>query len=81
MNQIAKNKISTKFSQKMIANLMGTKQQNISRWLNGRIPAERIIPLCELMDWSVTPHELRPDLHPNPTDGLPIEYQNITKEN
>ncbi|MBL2607392.1 Cro/Cl family transcriptional regulator, partial [Klebsiella pneumoniae] len=24
-----------------------------------------------VLDWQVTPHELRPDLYPNPTDGLP----------
>jgi len=24
-------------------------------------------------DWEVTPHELRPDIYPNPTDGLPAD--------
>ncbi|MCV5295753.1 hypothetical protein OFC42_28600, partial [Escherichia coli] len=25
-------------------------------------------------NWSVTPHELRPDIYPNPNDGLPECY-------
>ncbi|ACI38640.1 hypothetical protein ECEC1846_1140 [Escherichia coli EC1846] len=24
------------------------------------------------MKWEVTPHEIRPDIYPNPTDGLPV---------
>ncbi|EJD7033612.1 helix-turn-helix domain-containing protein [Enterobacter hormaechei] len=33
------------------------------------IPAERVLPIYGVT--GVTPHELRPDLYPNPTDGLP----------
>jgi hypothetical protein len=40
-------------------------------WLNTRVPADRVIPLCQLMGWEVTPHELRPDLHPTPISGIP----------
>lgn len=25
--------------------------------------------------WMVTPHDLRPDIYPNPTDGLPPEMR------
>ncbi|EAW1193058.1 helix-turn-helix domain-containing protein [Salmonella enterica] len=73
MNESVKKKIAIRLSQKKIAIQMKTKQQNISRWLNTRIPAERVIPLCELLSWEVTPYELRPDLHPNPTSGIPEE--------
>jgi DNA-binding transcriptional regulator YdaS (Cro superfamily) len=34
-------------------------------------PHERVLPVSELVGWSVTPHQLRPDLYPNPTDALP----------
>lgn len=71
MNEMTKKKIAAQLSQQEIAIHMGTKQQNVSRWLNGRIPAERVIPLCELLNWQVIPHELRPDLHPTPTSGIP----------
>lgn len=36
-------------------------------------PAERVLAVSELIDWRVTPHQLRPDLYPNPTDALPRE--------
>ncbi|MHB3528257.1 transcriptional regulator, partial [Klebsiella pneumoniae] len=35
------------------------------------VPANRVIPLCRVLNWSVTPHEMREDIYPNPTDGLP----------
>jgi DNA-binding transcriptional regulator YdaS (Cro superfamily) len=71
MNENTKKKIANIFTQEEIAALMGTKQQNISRWFNGRVPAERVIPICELLGWEVTPHELRPDIHPTLGSGLP----------
>jgi len=71
MNELTKKKIAAQLSQQEIAIHMGTKQQNVSRWINGRIPAERVIPLCKLLSWKVIPHELRPDLHPTPTSGIP----------
>ena len=73
MNETVKKKISSHLSQLEIATKLDTKQQNVSRWLNNRIPAERVIPFCDLLGWEVTPHELRPDLYPKPTDGLPTE--------
>lgn len=35
-------------------------------------PAERVLAVCELINWQVTPYQLRPDLYPNPTDALPV---------
>ena len=71
MSVYVKKKIAEKFSQSELALLLETTQQNISRWLNAKMPAERVIPICQLMGWEVTPHELRPDLYPNKSDGLP----------
>lgn len=46
--------------------------QSVANWIiNNQVPADRVIQLCGLGDWSVTPHELRPDIYPNPTDGMP----------
>lgn len=80
MNEMIKKKIAAQLSQQEIATHMGTKQQNVSRWLNDRIPAERVIPLCELLNWRVIPHELRPDLHPTPTSGIPDSISVPRKE-
>lgn len=52
------------------ANLTNT---HINNWLNrdNKIPPEWILPLCESVQWQVTPHELSADLYPHPDDGLP----------
>lgn len=50
------------------------KQAHIWNWLNTTkdgVPAEQVRPVCEVCDWQVTPHQLRPDLYPHPHDGLP----------
>lgn len=75
MKEAIKNKITNRFSQAEIGRRMGCAQQTVFKWLNTGIPPKRVIPLCELLNWEVTPHELRPDLHPNPTDGLPKEQE------
>jgi DNA-binding transcriptional regulator YdaS (Cro superfamily) len=46
--------------------------QSVFNWIiRNRVPSERVIKLCEMGNWTVTPHELRPDLHPTPTSGIP----------
>lgn len=35
------------------------------------ISAPRALQIGAATGWSVTPHELRPDIYPNPTDGVP----------
>ena len=48
--------------------------QSVFNWIkNNKVPAERVIQLCELGGWVVSTHQLRPDLYPNKTDGLPKE--------
>ncbi|ENE14571.1 hypothetical protein ECP03047993_1333 [Escherichia coli P0304799.3] len=32
------------------------------------------------MKWEVTPHEIRPDIYPNPTDGLPCGNKCMANE-
>jgi len=38
-----------------------------------KLPPEKVLMLCAKSEWQVTPHELRPDIYPNPTDGLPAD--------
>lgn len=72
MNDVVKKKVAKQFSQRELAALMNTKQQNVSRWFNSKFPSSRVFHLCQLMRWEVTPHDIRPDIYPNPTDGLPV---------
>ena len=49
-------------SQKGVADLVGVSPQAITKWINGRIPAERVLEIERLT--GVSRHELRPDLYP-----------------
>ncbi|MGM6923392.1 YdaS family helix-turn-helix protein [Escherichia coli] len=80
MNDHVKKRVAGKFSQRELAMLMSTKQQSVSRWFNSKFPASRVLHLCQLMQWEVTPHELRPDIYPNPTDGLPCGNKCMANE-
>lgn len=54
-----------------LAQALNIKPSSLSRWIHlyeGRVPAERVQQIFQLT--GISPHELRPDLHPNPTDGL-----------
>lgn len=52
-------------------------QVHVWGWLNSVKmevpPAEVVIPISETVGWKVTPHDLRPDIYPNPSDALPFE--------
>ncbi|MDK9364203.1 transcriptional regulator [Lelliottia wanjuensis] len=59
-------------SQARLATLLGISTQSVNRWkqkYKGVIPVERVLPIFRAT--GVTPHELRPDLHPTPTSGIP----------
>lgn len=46
--------------------------QSVANWIaKNRVPSERVIQLCQWGNWTVTPHQLRPDIYPNVQDGLP----------
>lgn len=36
-----------------------------------------VIQLAAAVDFQVTPHQLRPDIYPNPNDGLPIKPSKV----
>lgn len=50
-------------------------QVHIWGWLNTvKIevpPAEVVLAIADFLEYKITPHELRPDLYPNPNDALP----------
>lgn len=65
-----------------VARKFGFKSsQSVANWIiRNKVPSERVITLCEFGDWKVTPHELRPDLHPTPTSGIPDSTPTTQKE-
>ncbi|HDR2587310.1 TPA: helix-turn-helix domain-containing protein [Enterobacter ludwigii] len=56
-----------------LARILGIKHSmTISQWKKrGRVPDTWLIPIYRAT--GVTPHELRPDIHPTPTSGLPAQ--------
>ena len=57
-----------------LAEKLNVSPMTVSHWRhrdNGFVPANRVIPIFNAT--GVTPHELRPDLYLNPTDGLPAQ--------
>ncbi|QCT20808.1 helix-turn-helix domain-containing protein [Jejubacter calystegiae] len=53
--------------------LVGKTQGYVSRVAAGEclLSAATALKWAAATDHKVTPHDLRPDLYPNPTDGLP----------
>ena len=64
-------------SQAKAARALGVTRQAMQFWLDSDsiIPPDRVLAVAAALDWRVTPHELRPDLYPYPTDGLPPELR------
>lgn len=63
------NAIRLSGSASALGSAVGVTKMAVSLWRRNGIPAERVIQVFKAT--GVTPHELRPDLYPNPTDGLP----------
>ncbi|UMB78842.1 helix-turn-helix domain-containing protein [Dickeya fangzhongdai] len=59
-----------------LAETLGVSPMAISHWKKrhrGIIPSNHVLQIYQAT--GVTPHELRPDLYPNPTDGLPQQQE------
>ena len=54
-----------------LSKTLGLSRGAVSQW--DTVPADRVLAVCAATEWMVTPHDLRPDLYPNPTDALPTE--------
>jgi len=65
-----------------IAKAAGVHPVLIHQWSSGKrsIPADRVLAVARATEWKVTPHALRPDIYPNPTDGLPPEVAQQQQE-
>lgn len=62
-------------SQSELARRLGKNSQTVSVWFRTQVASTEVINASRALDWQVTPHELRPDLYPNPTDGLPQQQK------
>ncbi|WP_024556621.1 transcriptional regulator [Franconibacter pulveris 1160] len=58
-------------SQAELGRRLGRRAQTVNGWFKHKVPGELVLKVSKAIGFKVTPHELRPDLYPNPTDGLP----------
>lgn len=65
--------VSVVGSQTALARKCGVIQQHVWNWINrdNRVPAEFALRVAEATDFEVRPHDLRPDIYPNPNDCVP----------
>lgn len=65
-----------------VSRLFGFRSsQSVANWIGrNKVPSSRVIKLCELGKWRVTPHELRPDLYPDPVHGIPAEVNKLNSK-
>lgn len=65
-----------------LAAALGVTPPSVHQWYDGTrpLPADRVLAVSRATDWAVTPHQLRPDIYPNPTDGLPPEVASQQQE-
>jgi len=76
MNELIQKKIiAVCGSQSELARRVGKNSQTVSAWFRNGVASNEVINASRALDWQVTPHELRPDLYPNPTDGLPRQQE------
>ncbi|WP_336286595.1 transcriptional regulator [Cronobacter dublinensis] len=81
MNGLAKA-IQAAGNASRLAEALNVSAMTISHWrhrLNGVIPADRVPEVYRVT--GVLPHELRPDLHPTPTSGIPEQDIASAKRN
>lgn len=72
--------IDTVGSARLFAAKLNITEQSVGKWKNkykGVVPSARVLEVAAIS--GVTPHELRPDIYPNPTDGLPTDPQTNTQ--
>lgn len=60
-------------SREELALRLGVSEGLVTHWLNGRrmIQPEQVLKVAKMSAWTVRPHDLRPDIYPNPTDAMP----------
>lgn len=73
MKVTVQRKILSVCSQAELGRRLGRRAQTVNGWFKNKVPGELVVRVARAIDWKVTAHELRPDLYPNPTDGLPSQ--------
>jgi len=60
-------------NQTALATALGVEPMTVSNWKKRGVPPSRLLSI--FLVTGVTPHEIRPDIHPTPTSGIPEDLQ------
>lgn len=72
MDEKIRSRLRSAVSQRAIAKALGISPQAVNQWFSkSAIPPRYVLPICEMTGWKIVPHEVRPELYPNETDGIP----------
>lgn len=61
-----------------LSKALGLSRSAVSQW--DIVPSERVLAVCAATGWRVTPHQVRPDLYPNPNDALPPGVSGVASQ-
>ena len=51
---------------------LGVTYQAVKKWEKNRVPAEQVLSVVRAVSGRVSPHELRPDIYPDPS-WMPVD--------
>ncbi|WP_285130188.1 transcriptional regulator [Leclercia adecarboxylata] len=72
MDEKIRSRLRGVVSQRAIAKALGISPQAVNQWFSkSAIPPRYVLPICEMTDWKIVPHEVCPQLYPSPQDGIP----------
>lgn len=72
MDEKVRSRLRSSVSQRAIAKVLGISPQAVNQWFSKSvIPPRYVLTICEMTDWKIVPHDVRPDLYPSPDDGIP----------
>ena len=63
MNRKLKKACKIVGSQNKLAKALGVSRQAVYQWMEGKVPAERVLAVEELTGGQVTRYDLRPDIY------------------
>ncbi len=62
-------------SQTALGRSCGVTYQAVQKWTLKGIPPEKVLPIYRATLGAVTPHEMRPDLYPDPAWVPPLDAE------
>ncbi len=69
MDEKTRKAVAAAGGPRALARRLGISAAAVSKW--SIVPAERVLQVAAAGGMKVTPHEIRPDIYPYPTDAVP----------